>query len=131
MRVTCCCSTWASRPQTLYTADVTRTLPVSGTFSACQRQVYDAVQRAQAAAIAIIRPGIEFAEVHKTAMTALTRDLVGWGLLEGDVDTLVKDGMHRRWTLHGTSHHLGIDVHDCSLAREEKIPQGGRSRPAW
>ena len=110
--------------RTLYTADVTRTLPVSGRFTACQRQVYDAVFRAQEAAIAVVRPGVEFAEVHKTAMTALTRDLIAWGLLDGDVEELVKDGMHRRWTLHGTSHHLGIDVHDCSQAREERYRKG-------
>lgn len=110
--------------RSLYTADVTRTLPVSGTFSACQRQVYEAVFEAQVAAMEIIRPGVAFADVHKTAMTSLTARLVAWGLLSGDVEELVKDGMHRRWTLHGTSHHLGIDVHDCSLAREDRYRLG-------
>jgi len=108
----------------LYTADITRTLPVSGRFSAEQRQVYDAVARAQRAGIEAVRAGEEFLAPHRAAMRVLTEALLEWGLLEGDVETLLTDQLHRRFTLHGTSHHLGLDVHDCAHARRERYREG-------
>ncbi|MGD7705851.1 aminopeptidase P family protein [Microlunatus sp. Y2014] len=112
---------------TLYTADVTRTLPVSGTFSDAQRKVYDAVLEAQEAAMAVCRPGVAFADVHKAAITVIANRLHEWGLLPVTPDvSLDKEtgGHHRRWMVHGTSHHLGIDVHDCAQARTEHYREG-------
>ena len=109
----------------LYTADITRTLPVNGTFSDAQRKVYDAVFAAQEAGIAAVKPGNKFSDVHAAAIRVIAEHLFEWGLLpEGvDVETTldVEEGQyHRRWMVHGTSHHLGIDVHDCALARKEQ-----------
>ncbi|MGN6610175.1 MAG: aminopeptidase P family protein, partial [Angustibacter sp.] len=106
----------------LYTADVTRTLPVNGRFSEAQRKVYEAVLEAQEAGIAAVKPGNKFKDVHEAAIRVIAGKLVEWGLLPVDVDTTLGDegGHHRRWMVHGTSHHLGIDVHDCAQARREQ-----------
>ncbi|GAA4980779.1 aminopeptidase P family protein [Kineococcus glutinatus] len=105
----------------LYTADVTRTLPVSGTFTPAQRQVYQAVLDAADAAFAVARPGARFRDVHEAAMRVVAERLASWGLLPvGAEDSLAPEGQyHRRWMAHGTSHHLGLDVHDCARARRE------------
>ena len=105
----------------LYTADITRTLPVSGTFSPAQRKIYDAVLEASDAAFAVARPGLRFRDLHTAAMEVLARRLEEWGLLPGTAEeSLAEDGQwHRRWMPHGTSHHLGLDVHDCAQARRE------------
>lgn len=111
----------------LYTADVTRTLPVSGTFSPAQRQVYETVLAAADAAFGAARPGASLKQVHEAAMAVLAEALHDWGLLPVPVATsLDKDegGHHRRWCVHGTSHHLGMDVHDCALARREDYTDG-------
>ncbi len=110
----------------LYTADVTRTLPVSGTFSPAQRRVYEAVLEAADAAFAVARPGRRFRELHEAAMEVVARRLHEWGLLPGTVEeSLDKEGQfHRRWMIHGTSHHLGLDVHDCAGARREMYLDG-------
>jgi Xaa-Pro aminopeptidase len=105
----------------LYTADITRTLPVSGEFSEAQLRVYQAVLEAADAAFAATRPGARFRDVHEAAMRVIAERLHEWGLLPGTVEeSLATEGQfHRRWMVHGTSHHLGIDVHDCSQARRE------------
>ncbi|MDE9365821.1 aminopeptidase P family protein [Luteipulveratus sp. YIM 133132] len=113
----------------LYTADITRTLPVSGTFSEAQRKVYDAVYAAQEAGIAAVRPGATFSDVHAAAIRVIAEHLYEWGLLPDGVsveDTLdtEKGQYHRRWMVHGTSHHLGLDVHDCAAARREEYMEG-------
>ncbi|NLT31595.1 MAG: aminopeptidase P family protein [Propionibacterium sp.] len=112
---------------TLYTADITRTLPVNGRFTAPQRKVYDAVLEAADAALTMCHPGTPFIEVHRAAITVLARRLHEWGLLpvtpEESLDPET-GGHHRRWMVHGTSHHLGIDVHDCAQARNEHYREG-------
>ncbi|TDB70770.1 aminopeptidase P family protein [Micromonospora sp. KC723] len=110
----------------LYTADVTRVLPVDGRFTPLQRQVYDAVYAAQQAGIDVIKPGVAFRDVHLTAMRVLAEALKDLGLLPVSVDEAMDptSTVYRRWTLHGTSHMLGIDVHDCANARKEKYRDG-------
>jgi len=108
----------------LYTADVTRTLPISGTFTDLQRRIYDAVYDAQEAGIAAVRPGAAYREFHDAAQRVLAERLVEWGLLEGPVERALELGLQRRWTLHGTGHMLGIDVHDCAQARTESYVNG-------
>ncbi|GLY28505.1 aminopeptidase P family protein [Kineosporia sp. NBRC 101731] len=105
----------------LYTADITRTLPVSGTFTDAQRRVYQAVLDAADAAFAAARPGVKFREVHAAAMTVIAARLEEWNLLPSTAQESLKkeNQFHRRWMVHGTSHHLGIDVHDCAQARKE------------
>ncbi|MFJ6853995.1 aminopeptidase P family protein [Streptomyces sp. NPDC091271] len=109
----------------LYTADVTRTLPVNGTFSPLQRKIYDAVYEAQEAGIAAVKPGAAFRDFHDAAQQVLARKLVEWGLL-GDLsaEKVLELGLQRRWTLHGTGHMLGMDVHDCAVARTESYVNG-------
>ena len=109
----------------LFTADITRTLPLNGRFSDAQRKVYDAVHAAQEAGIAAVRPGAKFSDVHDAAIRVIAEHLHAWGLLPEGVDveaTLDKEHgqYHRRWMVHGTSHHLGLDVHDCAQARREE-----------
>ncbi|MGW2179671.1 aminopeptidase P family protein [Streptomyces sp. NPDC001732] len=109
----------------LYTADVTRTLPINGTFTPLQRKIYDAVYEAQEAGIAAVKPGADFRDFHDAAQRVLAEKLVEWGLL-GDlsVDKVLELGLQRRWTLHGTGHMLGMDVHDCAAARTETYVNG-------
>ncbi|WP_037574446.1 aminopeptidase P family protein [Phaeacidiphilus oryzae] len=109
---------------TLYTADVTRTLPISGSFTDLQRKIYDAVYEAQEAGIAAVRPGAAFRDFHDAAQRVLAEHLVAWGLLEGPVERVLELGLQRRWTLHGTGHMLGLDVHDCAQARVEQYVGG-------
>ncbi|MFI9319245.1 aminopeptidase P family protein [Kitasatospora aureofaciens] len=109
----------------LYTADVTRTLPVSGRFTDIQRKVYDAVHAAQEAGIAAVRPGADFRDFHHAAQRELAEHLTAWGLF-GDLtaDKVYELGLHRRFTLAGTGHMLGIDVHDCAHSRTEEHVDG-------
>ncbi|MEY6568184.1 aminopeptidase P family protein [Streptomyces albidoflavus] len=109
---------------TLYTADVTRTLPINGTYSPLQRKIYDAVYEAQEAGIAAVRPGAKYRDFHEAAQRVLATRLVEWGILEGPVDRVLELGLQRRFTLHGTGHMLGMDVHDCAVARTETYVQG-------
>jgi Xaa-Pro aminopeptidase len=115
----------------LYTADVTRTMPVDGAWSPAQLKVYRAVLEAQAAGIAEVRVGNDFLAAHEAAMYVLAEHLHAWGILPVTADVSCADdpdrpgaGLHRRYTLHGTSHMLGIDVHDCAAAREETYRKG-------
>jgi Xaa-Pro aminopeptidase len=96
-----------------YAADITRTFPVNGRFSAAQKDVYEIVLAAQAAAIAITAPGRHFMEGHEAALRVLTQGLVDLKLLEGDVDGLIEKGDYKRFYMHRTGHWLGLDVHDA------------------
>ena len=111
----------------LYTADITRTLPVSGTFSDVQRRIYDTVVEAADAAFAAAKIGVLFREVHAAAMDVIARRTAEWGLLPVTAEEALdadNGGQHRRYMVHGTSHHLGIDVHDCAQARREMYYDG-------
>jgi Xaa-Pro aminopeptidase len=110
----------------LYTADVTRVLPVSGTFAPLQRQVYEIVFRAQEAGIAAIRPGVLFDEVHQACMRQLAEGLHDLGVLPVSVEEAMDSDaiLYRRWSLHGFGHMLGLDVHDCARARNENYREG-------
>ena len=109
-----------------YTADITRTLPVTGTFTEVQRRVYDAVREAADAAFLVARPGAIFREVHAAAMTVIARHTAEWGMLPVTAEEalLPENGQHRRYMVHGTSHHLGLDVHDCAQARRDMYMDG-------
>ncbi|MDN5756200.1 MAG: M24 family metallopeptidase, partial [Micrococcaceae bacterium] len=105
----------------LYTADITRTLPVNGKYSEVQRRIYQAVLDAADAAFEVARPGRRFRELHEAALKVLAENLDAWGLLPVSLEeALSPDGQHhRRWMPHGTSHHLGLDVHDCAQAKRD------------
>jgi Xaa-Pro aminopeptidase len=115
----------------LYTADVTRTMPVNGEWTPDQLRVYRAVLEAQTAGIAEVKAGADFLAAHRAAMWVLADHLHSWGILPVTAEVSCAEdaeqpgaGLHRRYTLHGTSHMLGIDVHDCALARQETYREG-------
>jgi Xaa-Pro aminopeptidase len=110
----------------LYTADITRTLPLSGTFSPVQRQVYELVLAAQDAAIATLRPGASFRDFHRAGMRVIAEGLADWGILKISAEEALQEdsGLFRRYTLCASGHMLGIDVHDCAQARAESYLDG-------
>ncbi len=115
----------------IHTADVTRTFPLDGQWSPTQRKVYLAVLEAQQAGIEECRVGNDFLAANRASIRVLAEHLHAWGILEvtpaascGDDPDSPGAGRHRRYTLHGVSHSLGLDVHDCAQAREEAYTQG-------
>ncbi len=96
-----------------YAADITRTFPVNGRFTAAQKDVYEIVLAAQDAAFAVTAPGRHFMEGHDAAVRVLTQGLVDLKLLTGDVDNLIDKGDYKRFYMHRTGHWLGLDVHDA------------------
>ncbi|MBM4363919.1 MAG: aminopeptidase P N-terminal domain-containing protein [Deltaproteobacteria bacterium] len=107
-----------------YAADVTRTFPVGGRFSAAQRELYSVVLAAQEASIAAVRPGATLDEVHAASVRVLTEGLVALGLLSGPLDDAISSERYRRFYMHRTSHWLGMDVHDVG-----RYFLDGRPRP--
>lgn len=105
----------------LYTADVTRTIPINGKFSKIQKEIYLAVLEAADAVFDIAKPGVTYSEMHKAAMRVIARKTAEWGFYKGGYEESLKpeNQWHRRWMIHGTGHHLGLDVHDCAQARRE------------
>jgi Xaa-Pro aminopeptidase len=98
-----------------YTADITRTFPIGKAFSPAQAKAYDLVLKAQKEAIAMSKPGAKLPDIHKHACSVITEGLLSWGLLKGSKDEIIKNAGFRRFYPHGTSHWLGMDVHDVGL----------------
>ncbi|GMA36419.1 hypothetical protein GCM10025876_26230 [Demequina litorisediminis] len=108
--------------ESLYTADVTRTMPINGEFSPAQRKVYDVVLEAADAAFAVARPGATLRDVHEAAMDVIEARLTEWGIVpEAEAE---ESKLFRRWMVHSTSHHLGLDVHDCAAAKRDTYMDG-------
>ncbi len=95
-----------------YATDHTRTVPVSGTFTQKQKEIYQIVLDAQLAAIAAIKPGIKYQEVHLLACKVIADGLKKLGLMQGDTSEAVKQGAHAFFLPHGLGHMMGLDVHD-------------------
>ena len=117
-----------------YAADITRTFPVDGVFSAEQRAVYDIVLAAQAAAIERVLPGEAFDAAHDAAVRVLAQGLIDLKLLTGSVDAVIETNAYKRFYMHKTGHWLGMDVHDVGDYREPGAadlvnPDGGQ-RPS-
>ena len=112
--------------ESLYTADITRTLPINGKFTPAQRKIYTLVYEAQKAGMEAVKPGAKFRDFHHAAMTVLAKGLEEMGVLPISAEESLKAdvGLHRRWTVHGTGHMLGMDVHDCAQARKEAYTEG-------
>ena len=110
----------------LYTADVTRTIPVDGRFTPLQRDLYDLVHNAQQAGIVAIKPGVPFLAAHNAAMAVLAHGLEALQLLPVPAEQALdpESKVYSRWTLHGVSHMLGMDVHDCGQAAPEAYAKG-------
>lgn len=106
----------------LYTADVTRTVPAAGTFNPVQRQVHDLVEKAHRAGMAAVAPNKQFSDFHRASMQVIAEGLKDWGLLKVSVDeALAPEGQqHRRYLVCGVGHHLGLDVHDCAKSHYDR-----------
>ncbi len=101
-----------------YTADITRTFPVSGKFAPAQRALYMLVYEAQKAGIEAIKAGVPFLDINRASHTVLAQGLIDMGIITMSLEEVMDPavGLHKRWTLHGVNHMLGMDVHDCSHA---------------
>ena len=105
-------------------SDITRTIPVSGTFSSQQRAIYEAVLRAQMGAIAAIKPGVPYRDVHLGAAKSFVNDLTAIGLMKGNADDAVAAGAHALFFPHGLGHMMGMDVHDMENLGEDIVGYG-------
>ncbi len=96
-----------------YTADVTRTFPVSGSFTKAQREAYEVVLAAQVEGIRAVKPGTTLDAIHEGVVRRLTEGMLKLGLLQGSADERIADKSYRKYYMHRTSHWLGMDVHDA------------------
>lgn len=103
-----------------YSSDMTRTIPVSGRFSKRQKEVYQAVMRVGNEATKMLIPGVLWKEYHKEVGKIMTSELLGLGLLNKvTVDNQdPKNPAYKKYFMHGTSHHLGLNTHDYGLLEE-------------
>jgi Xaa-Pro aminopeptidase len=106
-----------------YAADVTRTFPVSGTFSPVQRRLYEIVLEAQVAAVEAVKPGANLDVIHDLVVEKIVKGLVREGLLEGDEKKIIEDSSYKRFYMHRTSHWLGMDVHDVGRYFKDGAPR--------
>lgn len=111
-----------------FAGDVTRTWPVSGRFSATQRDAYEVVLAAQLAAIAKVAPGVRYLDVHRAAGLAVVEGLIGLGILRGSASDLYARGAAALFFPHGVGHLLGIDVHDMEDLGDRAGYAPGRTR---
>jgi len=95
-----------------YAADITRTFPVNGRYSAAQKDVYEIVLAAQAAAINAVKIGASWDDPHQAALKVLAQGMIGLGLCTGSMDGVLESGDYKRFYMHKTGHWLGMDVHD-------------------
>ena len=111
---------------TLYTADITRTLPISGKFTPPQKEIYELVRQAQEVAFAAVKPGNDFMEPNRAAMKVLAQGLERLRILPTSAEEALRDEnqFYKRSSLHNVSHMLGLDVHDCAQARQEAYKFG-------
>ena len=106
-----------------YASDVTRTFPVSAAFSPLQRELYELVLAAQREAIAAVRPGVEYKQLHLRAAATIAQGLVDAGILRGAPDDLVAQDAHALFFPHGLGHMLGLSTHDCAGYLEGRVPE--------
>lgn len=95
-----------------YAADITRTFPVNGRYSAAQKDLYQLVLAAQQAAIEQVRPGNHWNQPHEAALAVLVQGFIDFNLCQGSPDAVLESGDYRRFYMHRTGHWLGLDVHD-------------------
>ena len=104
-----------------YGGDLTRTFPVNGRFTARQKEIYNIVLQAHEAAVAALRPGVYFKEVHRLACETLAEGLKCLGLMKGDIKQAVNEGAHAMFFQCGLGHMLGLDTHDMEDLGEEYV----------
>jgi Xaa-Pro aminopeptidase len=104
-----------------YASDITRTIPVSGTFSKKQKEIYEIVLEGQLQAIAAMRPGARFKDIHLATAKTMASGLKEIGLMKGDTDEAVAAGAHALFFPHGLGHMIGLDVHDMEGLGEDYV----------
>jgi len=108
-----------------YAADITRTYPVNGRFTEPQRVLYELVLAAQAASLAVVRPGTLYSDIHAAALRVLAQGMLDTGLLDkakwGSVDDVIAERAYQQFYMHGTGHWLGLDVHDAGDYRDTTV----------
>lgn len=104
-----------------YAADITRTWPINGRFSAAQAEAYEWVLKAQLASIDAVRAGRAFEEYHNVALRILVEGLVAMGVLHGDIDELIDTEAYKPYYMHRTGHWLGMDVHDVGTYHHQGV----------
>ena len=104
-----------------YASDITRTFPVSKTFTAQQKALYELVLQSQEKAIAAMKPGVLFRDIHLDVARTLTEGLIALGLMQGDVEEAVAAGAHALFFPHGLGHMIGFDVHDMEGLGEDHV----------
>ena len=107
-----------------YASDITRTIPASGRFTPLQRDVYDLVLSAHQQAIAMLRPGLPYRQVHEHACTVLVDGMIALGFMRGSAADAVARGAHAIVFPCGTGHMLGLDVHDMEGLGEQHVGYG-------
>ncbi len=105
-----------------YNADITRTFPVNGRFTDEQRILYEIVLEAQKQAIEKARPGNGYSEIHDTAVRIIAEGLLDLGLLQGDLEEIIKEEHYKPFYMHRTGHWLGLDVHDVGVYQHGETP---------
>ncbi len=104
-----------------YASDITRTIPVGGKFSQRQKEIYEIVLNTNLAAIAAVKPGVIFRDIHLLAATEIAKGLINLGLMKGDPKDAVDKGAHTLFFPHGLGHPMGLDVHDLEGLGENHI----------
>ncbi|GAA1650302.1 aminopeptidase P family protein [Catellatospora bangladeshensis] len=112
--------------RSLYTADITRVVPISGHFTPLQRDLYELCRKANDASLAALVPGAAYRDFHRAAMRVYAYGLADLGILPVSAEEALDEesGLYRRWTLCGSGHMLGLDVHDCAASRAENYLDG-------
>jgi len=107
-----------------YASDITRTFPISATFSGMQRDIYEIVLQAQEEAIKAMAPGTRFRDVHLLAAKVIVEGLKALNIMQGDTDEAVAAGAHALFFPHGLGHMIGLDVHDMENLGEDQVGYG-------
>jgi Xaa-Pro aminopeptidase len=102
-----------------YASDITRTFPINGKFSAAQKDVYELVLAAQAAAFAKVNTQNHWNAPHEAALAVLTQGFIDFGWLKGSLDSVIESGDYRQFYMHRTGHWLGLDVHDAGEYKDK------------
>lgn len=105
-----------------YNSDITRTFPLSGKFTPEQKTIYEIVLEAQLQSIAQVQPGNPYKQTHDVAVRVIVEGLMGLGLLQGDIEEIIKEEKYKPFYMHKTGHWLGLDVHDAGVYQHGETP---------
>jgi Xaa-Pro aminopeptidase len=111
-----------------YTGDLTSTCPVDRTFTPRQREIYQVVLKAHLTAVAHLKPGVPFRQIHLLACRTMAEDLKTLGLMKGDLDEAVAQGAHAMFFQCGVGHMMGLDVHDMENLGEVWVGYEGQPK---